>query len=113
VSRQPHRRLSEAKGRPFGVPRVDEHRVIAQIATGWCPFAATIGAEHTSLHCKGDVMAYDADSLIQVLNDAHLRQRRHATRAAHQQIIPKVEMLVGTWYVDEFGNKTREIKARD
>ena len=57
-------------------------------------------------------MAYDADSLIQVQDDAHLRRRRHAVRAAHQQIIPKVEMLVGTWYA-EYGNQTREIKARD
>jgi hypothetical protein len=58
-------------------------------------------------------MAYDADSLIQVQDDAHFRRRRHATRAAHQQIVPKVEMLVGTWYAGEYGNQTREIKARD
>jgi hypothetical protein len=95
------------------VPRVDERRVSAPIASGWCPFAATIGAEHASLRCKGDVMTYDADSLIQVQDEAYLQQRRYATRAAHQQIIPRVEMLVGTWYVDEYGNQTREIKARD
>jgi hypothetical protein len=58
-------------------------------------------------------MTYDADSLIQVQDEAYLQQRRYATRAAHQQIIPRVEMLVGTWYVDEYGNQTREIKARD
>jgi hypothetical protein len=34
-------------------------------------------------------------------------------RAAHLQIILKIEMLVGAWYVDEFGNQTREIKACD
>ncbi len=26
---------------------------------------------------------------------------------------PKTEMLIGHWYLDEFGNRTREIKARD
>jgi len=26
---------------------------------------------------------------------------------------PKIEMLVGTWYVDEFGNQAREIRALD
>ena len=25
----------------------------------------------------------------------------------------KTEMLIGRWYLDEFGNRTREIKARD
>ena len=63
-------------------------------------------------------MAYGADSLIQVQDDVHLRQMRQkrdasAMRAAHQQIVLKVEMLVGAWCVDEFGNQTREIKARD
>ena len=26
---------------------------------------------------------------------------------------PNIEMHVGAWYVDECGNKTREIKARE
>jgi hypothetical protein len=99
----------------LGVPRVDERRVSAPIATGWCPLAATIGAEHTSLHCKGDVMAYDADSLIQLQREARLQQQRYAAtrRTTDEQVVPRIEMLVGTWYVDEFGNQTLEIKARD
>ncbi len=26
---------------------------------------------------------------------------------------PATEMIIGPWYLDEFGNPTREIKARD
>jgi hypothetical protein len=61
----------------------------------------------------GDAMD-DSDSLIKLRRDAHLRQR-HADpmRPGYEQIIPRIDMLVGTWYVDEFGNQTREIKARD
>jgi hypothetical protein len=29
------------------------------------------------------------------------------------QIAPRIEMVVGHWFLDEFGNPTREIKARD
>ncbi len=59
-------------------------------------------------------MAYDADSIIQLQREARLRQQHVAAmRSAHEQIIPKIEMLVGAWYLDQFGNRTREIKARD
>jgi hypothetical protein len=59
-------------------------------------------------------MAYDADSLIQLQREARLRQQHAAAgRRTHEQIIPKIEMLVGAWYVDQFGNKTREVRARD
>jgi hypothetical protein len=36
-----------------------------------------------------------------------------ANGAEYQQIVPKIEMRVSAWYVDEFGNKTREVRARD
>jgi hypothetical protein len=26
---------------------------------------------------------------------------------------PRIEMMIGDWYLDEFGNRSREIKARD
>ena len=29
------------------------------------------------------------------------------------QIATRIEMIVGPWYLDEFGNQTREIKSRD
>ncbi len=64
-------------------------------------------------HRKGDAMD-DADSLIELRRKARLQQRHAgATRPGYEQIIPKIEMLVGTWYVDEFGNQTRGIRALD
>ena len=93
---------------------MDERRFIAQIEARWRPFAAIIGAKCMGLHCKGDAMAYDADSLIQLQREARLRQQHAAAmRPAYEQIIPRIEMLIGAWYVDQFGNQTREIKARD
>jgi hypothetical protein len=59
-------------------------------------------------------MAYDADSLSESQRDA-LQKLRDAvrTRGTHQSMIPRINMLVGPWQVDEYGNQTREIKARD
>ena len=31
----------------------------------------------------------------------------------YEQMMPKTDMLIGDWYLDEFGNQSREIKARD
>jgi len=41
-----------------------------------------------AVHCKGDVMTYDSDSLLELQSDAHLRQRRRSGRppSADQQI---------------------------
>jgi hypothetical protein len=59
-------------------------------------------------------MAYHADSLIHLEREARLRQQHAAAmRPTYEQIIPKIEMLVGAWQIDQFGNQTREIKARD
>jgi hypothetical protein len=33
--------------------------------------------------------------------------------ASYGQIVPGIKMLIGPWYLDEFGNPTRQIKARD
>lgn len=41
------------------------------------------------------------------------RKKAAAIRPAYELIIPKIEMLVGAWHVDEYGNRAREIKARD
>ena len=62
---------------------------------------------------KGDAMD-GVDSLIELRRKARLQQR-HAEpmRPSYEQMIPKIEMLVGIWYVDEFGNQTREIRALD
>ena len=58
-------------------------------------------------------MAYDADSLVELQRDARARQKQAAAiRPAYELIIPKIEMLVGAWHVDEYGNQAREIRAR-
>ena len=31
----------------------------------------------------------------------------------YESSTPRIEMNIGHWYLDEFGNKTREIKALD
>jgi hypothetical protein len=79
------------------------------------PFTATIETVYTGVHCKGDVMTYDSDSLLELQFDAHLRQQRRSGRppSADQQIITKIDMVIGSWHLDEFGNQTREIMARD
>ena len=35
------------------------------------------------------------------------------TKGNYQQTAPMAKMLVGPWYLDEFGNPTREIKRLD
>jgi hypothetical protein len=60
-------------------------------------------------------MAYDADLPSQVQDEAHFWQHRCAARTctANQQMIPKIDMVIGSWYLDELGIKTREITARE
>ena len=61
-------------------------------------------------------MSFDSDSLLELKFDAHLRrQQRRSGRppSADQQIITKIDMVIGSWQLDEFGNQTREIMARD
>ena len=45
--------------------------------------------------------------------DGVLRITGRLGHAEYQQIGPNMEMRVSAWYVDEFGNKTREVRARD
>jgi hypothetical protein len=35
------------------------------------------------------------------------------TNSIHATSYDKIEMNIGHWYLDEFGNRTREITARD
>jgi hypothetical protein len=35
------------------------------------------------------------------------------TKGNYQQTAPTAKMLVGPWYLDEFGNPTREIRGLD
>jgi hypothetical protein len=32
---------------------------------------------------------------------------------SYEHTAPRIEMLIGAWYLDELGNPTRQIKARD
>jgi hypothetical protein len=57
-------------------------------------------------------MFYDAISLFQSQQTSHVSQNNTAT-GTDNQTTPKLAMIVGPWYLDEFGNPTREIKARD
>jgi hypothetical protein len=60
-------------------------------------------------------MTYDADAAIEI-EFARLRfkQRRYAERSnSNQAVTPAIKMLIGDWYLDEFGIPTREIRARD
>jgi hypothetical protein len=59
---------------------------------------------------EGDVMAYDEDSTIQ---SGNLRCEYFGQWGSHDQMMPKAEMLIGDWFVDEFGNQSREITARE
>jgi hypothetical protein len=58
-------------------------------------------------------MSYDA--LSQFQHTFRVQQDTVALISASQysQVTPRIEMVVGNWYLDEFGNPTRESKARD
>ena len=61
-------------------------------------------------------MTYDDDSAIQFRNSLRLRQRGlpDSIRATNYELsTARIEMNIGHWYLDEYGNRTREIRARD
>jgi hypothetical protein len=73
-------------------------------------------AEVSMLHCEGDrFMTYDANTATELeFERLRFKQRRYAERSnSNQAVIPAIKMLIGDWYVDEFGIPTREITARD
>ena len=45
--------------------------------------------------------------------DHNAQERSVPGRPAHHGQKAITEMVIGAWYLDEFGNPTREIKARD
>jgi hypothetical protein len=59
-------------------------------------------------------MIYDNDEAIE-LELARMRSsRRHAERMSiNQEVLPAIKMIIGEWYVDELGVRTREITARE
>ena len=60
-------------------------------------------------------MTYDADTATELeFERLRFKQRRYTERNnSIQAMIPAIKMLIGDWYVDEFGILTREITARD
>ena len=61
-------------------------------------------------------MTYYEDLAVQFRNNLRLQQRGlpDSIRATNYvPSIPRIEMNIGDWYRDEFGNQSREIKARD
>lgn len=57
-------------------------------------------------------VSYDALSVFQLrLQDQ--KDSADPMGAGHKLCASSIEMVIGDWYLDEFGNPTREIKARD
>ena len=60
-------------------------------------------------------MTYGADTATELeLERLRFKRRRYAERSNNNQAMtPAIKMLIGDWYVDEFGIPTREITSRD
>jgi hypothetical protein len=56
---------------------------------------------------------YDDDVIELELARLRSRRPRHAERMSiSQEVLPAIKMIIGEWYVDELGVRTREITAR-
>ena len=60
-------------------------------------------------------MTYDANAAIELeLERLRFRRQRYAERSnRNQEVTPAIKMIIGDWYVDELGMRTREITARE
>ena len=61
-------------------------------------------------------MTYDIDESAIELELEHLRSmrvRRSERMSISHPATPTIEMIIGDWYVDELGVRTREITARE
>jgi hypothetical protein len=60
-------------------------------------------------------MFYDALSLFEARHTFRIQQDNAVPMIAvdRYQTTPSIEMVIGHWYLDELGNPTREIKARN
>ena len=59
-------------------------------------------------------MPHDARLLIQPFHNLGVQDSAKLQVAIKQEKIPNaIKMLVGPWYLDEFGNPTREITTLD
>jgi hypothetical protein len=59
-------------------------------------------------------MNYDDDVMELELARLRSRRPRRAERmSSSQEVSPVIQMIIGDWYVDELGVRTREITARE
>ena len=58
-------------------------------------------------------MNQDADLVVEQLEHMRLRRQRSALSSTSYEHTPKIKMSVSDWYIDEFGNKARTVKAYD
>ena len=61
-------------------------------------------------------MTYDTDDSVIELELGRLRSKRprYAERmSSSHTVLAAIKMVIGDWYVDELGMRTREITARD
>ena len=60
-------------------------------------------------------MIYNTDDSVIGFELARLRSRRRQAErmSISQEVLPAIKMIIGDWYVDEFGVQTREITARE
>jgi hypothetical protein len=56
-------------------------------------------------------MTYDTSA--SAIELALERLRSEQPRRASQEVLPAIKMIIGEWYVDELGVRTREITARE
>jgi len=63
---------------------------------------------------NNSIIQSENNSLAQPENDFSFSQDHVAPmRPSHHGQRTIIEMIIGPWYLDEFGNPTREIKARE
>jgi len=60
-------------------------------------------------------MDNDTIAVMKLKEEMRFRQQRHAAgpRPANEAMTPQIKMIVSNWYIDELGNQSRFIKARD
>jgi hypothetical protein len=58
-------------------------------------------------------MIYDDEVIELELGRLRKRQRHSERMCSSHEATPAIKMIIGDWYVDELGVRTREITARE
>jgi hypothetical protein len=96
---------------------------LAILRSGRVLLSATIATDHepfTGDYFGGGAMEWDPEILARLRSsreDAILRrkeivrrkERNISARAASQSTVPEIKMVVGDWYTDELGNRSRMV----